>query len=607
MHVLENMGVSVKTNDLFDVTVASWICDENRFKGLKDLSLSILNISQEHFGEVLTTIPKGIKKREGLNSNAKGTYDLTYIANSYKYACDDAYYTWTLYVYFLAEIDKEEMDKIYYRTYPQFIRTLYNMELRGIDVDQDHLKTMGEAMNKKLEHISYELLSLAGVSVDLNSSQQLGQLLFGYKGYKTTYPELLQNSFNLPIQSSTAKGAPQVNNDTLIALSKVSYKMKRKQEGVEFCKTLLEYKKITKLKSAFVDGLLDQLYDDNKAHPSFNTVGTDSGRISCAQPNLMQIPNNDEAEPEFNIRECFIGAYNEERNEREHIISVDYANLEIRVMAHFSKDEGLLTAFEQGKDLHGNTAKLMFRLDCDANEVKKKYPVLRQQGKVIAFMLQYGGGVASLYESLNVDGELDAIYHAVKAGDPEKKYTDFKRCKSGKDVAQRLMDLYFEAFPGIADFMRRQKKRAHRDEFVRTLVGRKRRLPDINGSNFATVAYNERLSLNACIQGSAADIMMNAQNKIEGTTPYYVSQEYCKEHGKDPDSPTLAHQRLQELECKMIVQVHDELLFSCPEENCEEAMGIIRDCMINPFGETVKLNCALEVGMNHSPSYAGGH
>ena len=147
----------------------------------------------------------------------------------------------------------------------------------------------------------------------------------------------------------------------------------------------MEYKKLAKLKSAFVDGLLEQIYEDGKAHPSFNIVGTDSGRISCSSPNLMQLPNASD-EDKYQIRDVFVGEMDKSTNKRKHIISIDYSNLEVRVIAHFSQDENLISAFLDGKDLHGNTAKMMFRLDCDANEVKKLYPNLRQQGKVIAFL-----------------------------------------------------------------------------------------------------------------------------------------------------------------------------------------------------------------------------
>lgn len=591
MHVLARIGINVKTPYIFDTMIASWICDENTSNGLKDNSQNILGIKQEHFGDTLASVTKEEKKAVGLKASQKATFDLVRIENASPYALDDAYYTWELYIHFLDKMQQEGMEDIYFKTYPPFITTLFRMEERGIDVDVAKLKQMGVDMQKDLEELEYLMLELAGVHINVGSNQELSQLLFGYDNFKNPKEEVLRYSFDFPIESTTKTGAPQVNGATLEKLAKKEYKTKRKQEGVQFCKYLLEYKKLAKLKSAFVDGLLEQLYEDGKAHPSFHPVGTDSGRISCSSPNLMQMPNAKDSD-KYQIRDCFIGKLRE-NGQRDHIISVDYSNLEVRVMAHFSKDPALLSAFAEGKDLHGNTAKMMFNLDCDANEVKNLYPDLRQIGKVIAFLLQYGGSPMTLYETLTAQGEnLDA-----KA----KEY----KCKNGKEVAQKYFDMYFDGFKGIANFMKSQKKFAHRNEYVNTLVGRKRRLPQINSSNYGESAYNERLSINACIQGSGADIMINAQNRLEGTNPCLVTKHFLKEEGLN--DKFIASERLKELGCEMLVQIHDELLFTCPEENCDEAIKIIRDCMIYPFGEDVHLNVDLEVGAGHSKSYQGGH
>lgn len=637
LHVLERIGISVKTNDLIDTMILSWICDENEPKGLKENTERILKVDQTHFADVLTTVTNEQKKSQGLKANQKARYDMVTIENGAPYAIADAFYTWQIYLYYLDRVEAEGMDKIFYKTYPQFLRTLYNMEVRGITVDVPKLKKMGVDMAKDLEELEYSLLELAGVHIELGSNQQLAQLLFGFVAdpknpkndkdfnylpkekqqkklddYKKKLreaeekrEEVAKYSFNFPVQSTTAKGAPQVNGATLERLSKMIYKNKRKATGVEFCRLLLEHKKLSKLKSAFVDGLIEQLYDDGRAHPSFNIVGTDSGRISCSSPNLMQLPNAED-DDKYQIRDVFIGDYNEELGEREKIISVDYSNLEVRVMAHFSQDKGLIDAFHEGKDLHGNTAKMMFRLECDANDVKKKFPHLRQQGKVIAFLLQYGGSSMTLYDDLNKDGNLDLIADEQR----DDKKSDFYGCKDGKAVAQRLMDLYFAGFPGIAKFMKHQKKVAHRQGYINTLVGRKRRLPGIYSNSYGDVAYNERLSINACIQGSGADIMMNAQNKIEGTSPCKVSNLYIQDTDlniRGVKEKFIASDRLKELGCKMLIQIHDELIFSCPAHTSEEAVGIIRDCMIHPFGEKVKLNVNLDVGAGISDSYQGGH
>ena len=385
MHVLERVGINIQTLNVIDTMILSWICNENEPKGLKENSQRLLGIDQTHFADVLSTVTSEQKKAVGLKASNKATYDLISVENGAPYAIADAYYTFEIYKHYLCELEKEGMETIYFKTYPQFLRTLYNMESRGITVDVPKLKQMGIDMEKDLDELAYEMLELAGVHVELGSTQQLAQLLYGYDEFKKVNPDILQASFKFPIGSTTAKGVPQVNTSNIERITKMDYKTSRKREGVEFCKKLLEYKKLSKLKTAFVDGLLEQIYEDGKAHPSFNIVGTDSGRVSCSSPNLMQIPNSGD-DDKYKIREVFIGDYNPVKKEHDDIISIDFSNLEVRVIAHFSQDENLINAFLDGKDLHGNTAKMMFRLDCDANEVKKLHPNLRQQGKVIAFL-----------------------------------------------------------------------------------------------------------------------------------------------------------------------------------------------------------------------------
>lgn len=321
MHVLARIGIEVKTPYIFDSMIASWICDENTPNGLKDNSQMILGISQEHFGDTLASVTTEEKKSVGLKASQKPTFDLVRIENGAPYALDDAYYTWELYLYFLDQLEKEKMDKIYFKTYPQFITTLFRMEERGIDVDVPKLKQMGVDMQLDLDDLEYKMIELAGVQMNLGSTQELVQLLFGYDNFKNPKEHILKYTFDFPVESTTAKGVPQVNSATLEKLAKKDYKTKRKQEGVQFCKMLLEYKKLSKLKSAFVDGLLEQLYEDGKAHPSFHPVGTDSGRISCSSPNLMQMPNAKDTD-KYQIRDCFIGKMRE-NGKRDHIISVD--------------------------------------------------------------------------------------------------------------------------------------------------------------------------------------------------------------------------------------------------------------------------------------------
>lgn len=879
MHVMKRIGIEIKTPYIFDTMIASWLCNENVDKGLKPNVLRIFNHQMEKFNDVVATVPKEIKKKAGLKANQKATFDLTMIGDSANYATEDAFFTFMLYLHYLEELEITGMTKIYYKMYPPFIRILYDMEERGITIDKEACAEMNEKMQEDIEDLEYQMLELVGVDFDINSSQQLAQLLFGYDGFKTVNQDLLDVNFGFPVQSRTAKGVPQTNNATLVAISRMEYKNSNKIMGVKFCNMLLKYKELSKLKT-FTQKFLEVCYPDGKIHCSFNPVGcvtgetlipttqgllpiqsisphlrddekdykklgicnrylnieetnyiikfenedttkittefgnylegsnihpvlctkyhsiknnskyrrlkgteeleewkrlqdvtledrivmkighntfshtyvelpkhgilpnlvtedlaeflgiyyadgslhdnngtfsvritnkdedviqrvhelsqklfgvesktydeprkhskttyitsiklkdmesmyqmqrgcinkiipnfilqspksvitsfikgmtldshiikekdktylkltvsneitarylqdilfnigivsymkhadlnksqnvyqlrvynselikfkeeigfiqsykqetwvkhstqnhysrkgniiyakvkkieqgkqdvydfnvpvthsfisgsfishnTDSGRISCQAPNLMQIPNAGE-DDRYNIRSLFVGDLND--YDQEDIISCDYSNLEVRVMAHFSKDEGLLNAFEHKVDLHGNTAKLMFRLDCDANEVKKKYPKFRKMGKVIAFLLQYGGSVMALESTLNSDGMLTEMLQELKEYKHKKDLPDtlapFWGCKSTKEMAQSLMDLYFEAFPGIAKFMKRQKKYAHQHGKVYTVLGRERRLPQIQSSNFREVGYAERLALNAPIQG----------------------------------------------------------------------------------------------------------
>ena len=460
MHTLARIGINIKTRDLFDTMIASWICDENTPNGLKENSAEKLGVDQTHFKEVEETVPSSVKKQFGLKSNSKATFDMTLIKDAAPYAMDDAFYTFELYKGFLDELESESMDKIYFKVYVPFIRTIYDMECKGVTVDISRLKEMKKEIDTDMENLAYELTEFAGVEINLSSTQQLAELLFGYRKKARDGSEgkvnehIIRKSFNFRVLSITKGGAPQTNNDCIWALSRMNFKDKRKKEGVEFCKLLLEYKKLDKLKSAFIDGLLEQLYDDGKAHPSFNIIGTDSGRLSCSAPNLQQLPKADE-EDKYQIRSLFIGSIDPVTKKRKKIIALDFANLEMRVLAHFSEDANLLEMFAKGVDTHGFTAKNMFNLDCAPEEVKKKYPHLRQAAKILNFLLMYGGSAPTLYEQLRGDHD-----HPVDLGD--KEYLKQYNVRKGVDVAQIYIDKYFTTYSGVAKFIRNQKRFAHK-------------------------------------------------------------------------------------------------------------------------------------------------
>ena len=318
MHVMARVDIQIKTDDLYDIMIASWLCDENTPNGLKENSALKLGIQQEHFAEVTKTVPNSVKKQFGLKASSKATFDMVLIDDGAPYALDDAFFTWCLYVGSLEELAHEGMDKIYNKTYRRFLRTLFEMEERGATVDTDRLKQMDIDIEKDKEELLYKIYELAGCEFNVNSNNQLQELLFGYqkpipdpredarkwrsftekeqskklkdyekKLFEQEHSKLLKYSFKFKPVSKTSSGAPQCNADTLIKLSKQEFKVKAKRDGVEMCKYLLQYKKLEKLSSAFISGLSEQLYSDGKAHPSFNIIGTDSGRISCIEENTL--------------------------------------------------------------------------------------------------------------------------------------------------------------------------------------------------------------------------------------------------------------------------------------------------------------------------------
>lgn len=599
MHVLARLGIVIKTEDLFDCMVASWLCDENTPNGLKENTSEIWGFSQTHFREVTDFVPKEVKKEFGYKSQQKVTFDLVLIDQGAPYALNDAFYTWFNYLFWLDKLEEEKMDKIYYRYHVKFLRTLFRMEERGVTVDMERLNEMKTEIEEDIENLMYQMQDIAGVEFNANSTQHLAELLFGYVSEKKLEKDpdyssiLLENSFGLRAISKTNSGAPQVNASTLLKLSKMDYKGKRKKQGVEFCKILLEYKKLAKLKSAFIDGMLEQLYADGKAHPNFNIIGTDSGRISCSNPNLQQLPKAGE-EDKYQIRSLFIGSeYLEDDTtgeylcdlkdateqdfahctvKRKKIVAGDFSNLEMRVLAHFSEDKNLLEMFANDSDTHGSTAVNMFELDCKPEEVKKKYPHLRQAAKVINFLLMYGGGASTLYDNLKNDP-----WSPIDLGD--KTYTDLYGVKTGVEVAQIYIDKYFSTYSGVDKFIKQQKRFAHKYGYVYTLLRRKRRLPDIRSRDFKQVAYCERLSVNSAVQGSAADITGSAQNLVDAD-PWY------EEHG-----------------VLMMIQIHDELVFECPEPYVEECIRRTKSYMEHPFGPKVELNLKMRADFDSGDSY----
>lgn len=576
MHVMKRIGIDIKTEDLWDGMIMSWLCDENSSNGLKDTTFRLWGEKPTEFSEVTGLVSDERRKAHGLKKNSRVPFSLVDVKDGALYAIDDAFNTFRNYTVLLDTLEEEGMEVIYKKMYKKFLRTLYNMEERGVVVDTERLAEMKIEIEKDLEELMYEMLETIRIrpdDINLNSNQHLAELLFGYDGSKNPNWSIIEKSFKFKPEGVTKGGMPQTGNDVLQKLLKRTYTDKRRQRGLEFVDKLLSYKKLNKLYSAFICGMEGLIYPDGKVHPNCNIIGTDSGRISMSEPNLQQLPKAKD-EDKYQIRSLFIGSeyvcdddglflseledYKgvPETIRRKKIMAFDYSNLEMRVLTHYSEDENLLEMFENKHDSHGSTAVNMFGLDCTPDECKKKYPVQRQIGKVLNFLLVYGGGADALCELLGKYG--------VNLNDPAMLKQE--KCRNGKEVAQKYIDRYFDSYIGVSDFIKEQKKFAKRNGYVQTLVGRHRRLPHLlirnpSGRDFKQMSYEERLSVNSAIQGSAGDITINAQNRIE------------------------FNEQLRDLHCEMLIQVHDELVFEIPEENIEKAVPLIQQFMSHPFGD----------------------
>lgn len=287
MHVLADVDVEVKTDDLFDIQVARWLTDENLPKGLKDMTASHYDIPQTHFDECLKTVTLEEKKSLGLKGSSKAIFPMVRIKIGAPYALADAYWTWRHYVDWTHNVlEEEKMETIFYKGQMPFLKTLYNMERRGANINFNRLHTMNDEVKKDLESLEYRIMELSGVLFKVTSSQQLSEILFGYKKMKNGEfvgnAKIVENSFDFPVVKKTPTGAPKTGNSELLALLKKVYKKdKKKQEGQKMIRLILKYKKLEKLRSSFMQGLIDRAYPDGKVHPTFKINGTDSGRLSC--------------------------------------------------------------------------------------------------------------------------------------------------------------------------------------------------------------------------------------------------------------------------------------------------------------------------------------
>ncbi|QDP40833.1 DNA polymerase I [Radiobacillus deserti] len=380
---------------------------------------------------------------------------------------------------------------------------LGEMEHQGVLVNEDRLKQMGEELKERLEEIEKEVHELAGETFNLNSPKQLGPILFEKLG--------------LPVIKKTKTGY-STSADILEQL----------QDKHEIIPKLLMYRQLGKLQSTYIEGLLKVIdKDTKKIHTRFNQALAQTGRLSSIEPNLQNIPIR--LEEGKKIRQAFVPS-----KEGWILFAADYSQIELRVLAHIAKDDKLMEAFREGMDIHTRTAMDVFHVEAD--EITDN---MRRQAKAVNFGIVYGISDYGLSQSLGIT----------------------------RKEAKKFIDAYLDSFPGVRDYMETIVQEAKQTGYVKTLMNRRRYLPDITSRNFNLRSFAERTAMNTPIQGSAADIIKMAMINL--------------------------HHRLEEegLEAKMLLQVHDELILEAPESELETLKKIVPEVM----EKAVELDVPLQV------------
>ena len=406
------------------------------------------------------------------------------------------------------KLEKENMTELFEQIEMPLSIVLGDMEYDGVYLDEETLKEMGEEIKIKIELVSKSIYNMAGCEFNISSPSQLGEILFeklelphGKKG-KTGYSTAID----------------------------VLNKLKGKHPIIE---EIIEYRMLTKLYTTYIEGLLESKFNDGKIHTIYTQALTRTGRLSSIEPNLQNIP----AKNEYGrlIRKAFVPSSN------SIILSGDYSQIELRILAHIADVPALKEAFIENKDIHSKTASDIFKVDI--NEVTKE---MRRIAKAVNFGIIYGISSYGLSENLGIP-----------VGD-----------------AKTFIDNYLTTYPGIKEYMDKTIKQAHEDLYVTTLLNRKRHIAELKNTNYMIRSQGERMALNAPIQGTSADIIKKAMVEIHKEL------------------------KIKGMKTKMIIQVHDELVFDTPKEEKEELIVLIKNIMENTFKLSVPLKVDIEYGDN---------
>jgi DNA polymerase-1 len=427
-----------------------------------------------------------------------------------EYACEDADYTLRLQRVFLPLLEASEARRLFYDVEMPLSAVLMDMEMVGVRVDVAFLEDLARSYGRRIGELEESIFRAVGERFNPASTPKLREILFDRLGLKPARRTKTGFSTDADVLESLEGHHP------VVAM-------------------LLEWRQLVKLKSTYVDTLPRLVHPETgRVHTSYNQAVATTGRLSSSEPNLQNIPIRTAEGRE--IRRAFVP-----RGDDWVLLDADYSQIELRILAHLSGDDALVQAFREGADVHRATAARVMNLD-----PKDVTPEMRDRAKVVNFGIVYGMGARGLAQSLGIE----------------------------VDEARRFIDDYFRSYPGVKRFIDETIERAHRDKAVATLLGRIRRLPEIDSTNPGLRSFSERVAVNTPVQGTAADIIKLAMLSI--------------------------HRNLEEagMETRMILQVHDELLFDAPKRELERAQEMVRRAMEGAMALGVPLKVDMGVGTN---------
>lgn len=473
--VLKNAGIELK-GIAFDTMVASYLLNPSK------LNHNLSDISLEYLQSSLTPIADLIGK--GKDAVTMADVPVPEVSD---YCCQDSDATFQLKSILQQRLKEKGLYELFCDIEIPLIEVLSDMEFTGVAIDSKFLSDMSRSVAKHLDLLSRQIYETAGCEFNINSPKQLADVLF--------------NRLKLPVIKRTKTG---ISTDVEV-LSRLS---------VEHAlpKIILEYRELAKLRSTYIDALPEIANPrTKKVHTSFNQTVTATGRLSSSEPNLQNIPVKTDIGRK--VRKAFISAF-----KNGLILSADYSQIELRILAHISGDKNLIEAFEKDADIHTYTASLIF--DCDESEVNEQ---MRSQAKTVNFGIVYGMSPYGLSKELNIPA----------------------------DEAKGFIDAYFSRYPKVNDYIQNQIEFARENGYVLTMLKRRRYIPEITSENQNIRMFAERTAINTPIQGSAADIIKMAMIDI------------------------YADLKKKKVSAKMVLQVHDELVFDLPEDELEIVSAIV--------------------------------